>query len=293
MVDDTPREAWTIRRLLSWTTTYLRENAADSPRLDAEILLAHALKCERIELYTTFDAVPTENERAVFRELVKRRAQHEPVAYLVGRKEFFSLSFQVTKDVLIPRPETELVISCLLDHVEESSRRECSIVDVGTGSGILAICGAKFLPQARIHAIDTSEAALNVARRNATAHGVEEHITFHQGDLLAPLEKELRFDFIISNPPYISADEMENLAPEVRDHEPAAALLAGPRGTEFIERLLCESNHRLKDGGYLIFEISPMIADAVEKLMASTEELAPSPLVKDLSGHPRVAVLRR
>ncbi|HOM16552.1 MAG TPA: HemK/PrmC family methyltransferase, partial [Thermoguttaceae bacterium] len=156
-------ETWTVGRLLQWTTEYLRRHGSGSPRLDAELLLADAIGCARIELYTSFDRVASDEVRAKFRELVRRRAAGEPVAYLLGRKEFYSLSFRVTPDVLIPRPETELLVVALLDLVKDGAfDGPLEICDVGTGSGILAVCAAKYLPTARIWAVDRSPKALQV-----------------------------------------------------------------------------------------------------------------------------------
>ncbi len=182
-----PTDAWTVGRLLQWTTDYLKGHGSDSPRLDAEVLLAEALGCQRIELYTTFDDVPGEEARTAFRELVRRRAEGTPVAYLVGRREFYSLSFRVTPDVLIPRPETELLVIRLFDLLDArpDPAARCTIADVGTGSGIIAVCAAKHRGNIRVTAIDRSAAALAVARANAVEHGVEKRIELVESDLFA------------------------------------------------------------------------------------------------------------
>jgi release factor glutamine methyltransferase len=286
-------EPWTVGRLLQWTTDYLNRHGADSPRLDAEVLLAEALRCPRIALYTSFDEVPAEPARTAFRDLVKRRAEGTPVAYLVGHREFFSLDFRVTQDVLIPRPETELLVMALIERARQSPREPVTICDVGTGSGIIAVAAAKHLPNSRITAIDVSPAALAVARANAQTHGVLDRVEFLQSDLLAGVAPERRFDFVVSNPPYVAEAELDRLAPEVRRFEPRVALVAGSRGTEVIERLLGQAAERLHPGGYLLLEISPMIAEAVEALLAADERLQPGPTIKDLSRLPRVAQARR
>ena len=253
-------QPWTIGQLLSWTTEYLERHGSDSPRLDAELLLAEVLDRPRIQLYATFEQEPDEAARGRFRELVKRRAAGEPVAYLLGRREFYSLDFRVTPDVLIPRPETEHLVVTLLDLARAEPRPSPVIADIGTGSGILAITLAKHLPDARITATDISTAALAVARENAAAHGVEDRIEFVEGDLFGGVPEGQTFDFVVSNPPYVSTTEMEQLPGEVHDHEPHGALLAGERGTEVIERLVPQAVERLRDGGHLLIEISPMIA---------------------------------
>ncbi|MBX7072069.1 MAG: peptide chain release factor N(5)-glutamine methyltransferase [Pirellulales bacterium] len=287
-------EEWTIGRLLAWTTKYLKERGADSPRLDAELLLAEACGRKRIELYTSFEETPPDAVRTAFRELVRRRAEGAPVAYLLGRREFYSLSFRVTGDVLIPRPETEFLLIRLLDLARKREvEAPVEIVDVGAGSGILAICAAKELPRARVTAVDISPAALAVARANATDHGMTERIAFIEGDLLGGLPDEQRFDFVVSNPPYITTAEMATLAVDVAKHEPRLALEAGPRGTEIMERLIPEAAARLRPGGWLLMEISPQLATTVTDLIASDGRFEPATISKDLAGLARVAQARR
>ncbi len=286
-------ESWTVGRLLEWTADYLKQRGADSPRLDAEVLLAEALGCERIELYTTFADVVDDGPRGAFRELVKRRAEGTPVAYLVGRREFYSLSFGVTPDVLIPRPETEFLVVTLLDLAAErkNAAKETGpirICDIGTGSGIIAIAAAVHLPSAEFMAIDICPKALHVAGANARQHGVHDRIEFMHSDLFEAVPADRRFDFVLSNPPYISHSEMAELAADVREHEPRGALLAGERGTEVIERLLPQAVERLLPGGHLLVEISPTIHDAVLQLIAAAEGLEAEETIKDLARLPRV-----
>ena len=291
-------ESWTVGRLLEWTTDYLKQRGADSPRLDTEVLLAEALQCKRIELYTAFADDVDEGPRGAFRELVRRRAEGTPVAHLVGRREFYSLSFRVTPDVLIPRPETEFLVVTLLDLAAErknaqhkNAAKETGLIricDVGTGSGIIAIAAAVHLPRAEFVAVDICPKALDVARANAHQHGVDDRIEFIQSDLFDAVPAERRFDFVVSNPPYVSRSEMAELAVDVREHEPQGALLAGERGTEVIERLLLQAVERLLPGGHLLVEVSPMIHDATLELIAATEGLQAEETVKDLARLPRV-----
>jgi release factor glutamine methyltransferase len=282
-------EAWTVGRLLLWTTDYLKGSGSATPRLDAEVLLAEALGCRRIELYTRFDEVPEQTPRAAFRELVRRRAAGAPVAYLVGRREFYSLSFRVTPDVLIPRPETELLVVTLLDLAKSRSPAEpVAVADVGTGSGIIAVCAAKHLPGSRVTAIDISPAALRLARANAADHGVQGQIEFVESDLFTAVAPGRRFDFVVSNPPYVATAELAGLALEVRQFEPHQALVAGPQGTEVIEALIPQAAERLNPGGHLLMEVSPMIHDAVRSLLAADNRFQPGPTVKDLARLPRV-----
>ncbi|HEY1784411.1 MAG TPA: peptide chain release factor N(5)-glutamine methyltransferase [Pirellulales bacterium] len=282
-------ETWTIGRLLTWTADYLKQHGAASPRLDAEVLLAMAAGCQRIDLYTRFDEPAPETLRTSFRELVRRRAEGMPVAYLVGRREFYSLSFRVTPDVLIPRPETELLVVALLDRARRRAGA-VSVADVGTGSGIIAICAAKYLPEARVTAIDISPQALAVARANAEDLKVADRIELVEGDLLAGMPADQRFDFIVSNPPYVSQQESEALERDVKQFEPRGALVAGPRGTEVIERLIPQAHERLNAGGMLLIEISPMLEQSVRALFAAGGCWQLEPTIKDLAGHARVIV---
>jgi release factor glutamine methyltransferase len=288
------QDAWTIGRLLQWTADYLKRHDADSPRLDAEVLLAEVLHCQRIELYTRYDELPDEPTRTSFRQLVRRRAEGTPVAYLVGRREFYSLSFRVTPDVLIPRPETEFLVIGLLDLARKlPAEGELAICDVGTGSGIVAVCAAKQLPRSRVTAIDISPQAIAVARSNAEAHGVAERIEFVQSDLFAAVDAGRRFDFVASNPPYVTEAELAGLMPEVRNHEPRTALAAGPQGTAVIEPLIAQAAARLKPGGHLLIEISPTIHAAVCRLIEAHACYELGPTIKDLARLPRVVQAKR
>lgn len=287
-------ETWTVGRLLQWTADYLSRHGSESPRLDTEVLLAESLGCQRIQLYTSYDTVPSEEARTRFRDLVRRRAEGMPVAYLVGRREFYSLTFRVTPDVLIPRPETEFLVIGLLDLAKQRAADEpVTICDVGTGSGIIAVSVAKYLPTARVTAVDLSPAALEVARENAAAHGVAERIVFLQSDLLAALPAEPQFDFIASNPPYVRTSEYESLAPDVKKYEPQGALVAGPKGTEVIEQLIPQAAERLHPGGHLLVEISPMIHDDVQALLMADDRFEPLPTIKDLARLPRIVQAKR
>jgi release factor glutamine methyltransferase len=290
-------EPWTIGRLLTWTTGFLKDRGSDSPRLDAEVLLAHALATQRILLYTRFDEEPGEAVRAAYRGLVKQRAEGTPVAYLVGRREFYSLPFSVTPDVLIPRPETELLVVGLLDAAKATKPAVRSdgleIADVGTGSGIIAVCASLKLPTAHVTAIDRSVAALTVAKQNATAHGVAERINFVESDLFDKLPSDRKFDFIASNPPYVTTAEMAALDRDVRDYEPHSALEAGPKGTEVIERLVPQAADRLVPGGMLLIEISPQLHDAVRRIIESDGRFELQATIDDHARKPRVVVAKR
>jgi len=285
-------ETWTIGKLLTWTTDYLKKGGSTSPRLDAEVLLAHACGRQRIELYTTFDQEPAEEAKVAFRELVRRRNEGTPVAYLVGYKEFYSMQFEVNPDVLIPRPETEHLVVAALDRAKEFGSQSLKIVDVGTGSGAIAVTVAKHLKSCHMTAIDKSPAALAVARRNAEKHQLgEDRIAFLESDLLSALPADAKFDLILSNPPYVSQSEFEQLPATVRKFEPRMALIAGPDGSEVIARLLVEAQSRLNPGGYCIFEFSPMLNPRLASFVGTGWD---SPQVtRDLAGLARIVTLRK
>ncbi len=289
-------DTWTILRLLHWTTEHLKKHGSSTPRLDAEVLLAHARSCERIQLYTSFAEEPEEPVKATFRELIRRRAAGEPVAYLVGKKEFYSLSFQVSKDCLIPRPETEhLVIECL-DRAKkmraDESARPLTIVDACTGSGCVAITIAKHLDHSNVIAIDISTGALAIAQSNVEQHRLGARVSVIHGDLLHSIPNDSA-DFVVSNPPYVSESEYLVMDTGVREHEPKIALVSGPTGTELIERLVIESETRLKPGGWFLCELSPMIADPVQAWVQARPNWNDIAIVKDLAGQKRLMVARR
>lgn len=291
-------EAWTVGKLLTWTTDYLKKNGSQSPRLDAEVLLAHARDCQRIELYTAFAEEPSDETKAAFREMVRRRSEGTPVAYLVGYKEFYSATFEVNPDVLIPRPETEHLIVEALDRAKQlrESRGDASaelrIADVGTGSGIIAISMGKHLKHCHVTAIDISPAALEIARRNAAKHELDEtRITLVEGNLLDACPQGEPFDLILSNPPYVSQTEFEQLDKTVREYEPLTALVAGPLGSETIVQLMKQASAHLADDGWLIIEFSPMLAQQLGTWVPAGWQ---TPLVtKDYAGHARILSLQK
>jgi len=226
--DTSPAVHWTVARLLEWTENYFRSLGLPTPRLDAEILLASALECTRLDLYTGYQRLVEPRERARFRALVERRARREPVAYLMGRREFYSLSFEVSPSVLIPRPETEHLVELALDALKGRSPADGAprVLDLGTGSGNLAVAIAVNAPQVLVDAVDSSAPALEVAGRNAQAHGVADRVSFFLGDLFEPLRvRGGSYAAIVSNPPYVARAEIEGLMPDVRDHEPREAYL--------------------------------------------------------------------
>lgn len=289
------QESWTVGRLLTWTAEYLKKSGSESARLDAEILLAEARGCERISLYTAFNDEVDEDTRRRFREYVKRRAAGEPVAYLIGRREFYSLSLNVSRDVLIPRPETEHLVVEALDCIERLGPRNrlIQVADVGTGSGAIALAVAKHSLQCHVTALDISDAALMIARANIEQLELAERVSVQKSDLLDDVPADTRFDLILSNPPYVSQSEWMTLRPDVKDHEPHLALVGGPSGTEIIERLVPQAADRLQPEGWLIMEISPMIESRVQDIIRDNGFFHPPTVQKDLSGLVRIVKSQR
>lgn len=288
----TEQKTWTVGELLNWTAGYLAQKGTEFPRLDAEVLLAHALGCKRIDLYgMRFSDIAADDVRKHYKDLIRRRMEGCPVAYLVGRKEFFGLEFEVTLAVLIPRPDSELVVTECLTPAKKLPQPR--ILDIGTGSGNLAIAVAKQLPAAKVTAIDKSAGALAVAQRNAVKHEVSDRVRFLEGDLFAPLGKEERFEFILSNPPYIAREELERLPPGVRDYEPKMALDGGPGGFTVLEYLLAQAREFLEPGGHLIVEIGAPQEKPVRERFDNYPEYELAATIHDYSGHPRVLRARK
>lgn len=282
----TTDDTWTVLRLLNWTADFLKRKGSESPRLDAEVLLAHVLKWERVQLYTRHADEVSETDRTAYRALIKRRAEGSPVAYLVGKKEFFSLSLSVSPDVLIPRPDTETVVVTFLELFK--GRESPVAVDVGTGSGCIPLACVSRHPSVRFHAIDLSEAALAVARRNADALKLSERVTFHQGDLLEPAASLGPFDAIVSNPPYIATATIPTLDVGVRQYEPHLALDGGEDGLRVVSRLIEQAAPLLKAGGHLILEIGSDQERSVRDLISAQASLELHPTIRDAANHPRV-----
>ncbi len=276
---------WNIKGLLEWTTRYFLDKGVDSARLEAEVLLAHVLKQERVYLYANFDSPVNNLERKHFRDLIKRRVQGEPSAYITGCKEFMSLKFHVNPTVLIPRPDTEMMIERIL---ELYTGQAIDLCDVGTGSGAIAISLAHYLPSARVAATDISEQALATARINAAEMGVA--IDFRQGDLLAPLAIHPPFDLITANLPYIPQDEYITLDQEVKEFEPVDALMAPGDGLDIYRRFLPQALEKMKQGGYLFIEIA---YNQGKKALEMAHSFVDVEIIKDMAGRDRILKARK
>jgi len=265
--------SWTVLELLRWTTDYFKRHGIESARLDAELLLAHALATERLRLYVDFEKPVLPGERERYRELVRRRAQERvPVSILLGEREFWSLAFKVTPDVLTPRPDTETLVEAALSKCKgpapaaSAAEWKGRILDLGTGSGAIALSLASELPGAELVATDLSEAALQIAAENADRLRHGERIRFLHGDLFGPVVGE-RFELVVSNPPYVARRDAKSLPPELA-HEPEMALFAGEDGLDVIRRLVAEAGAHLSPGGWLLIELSPEQAGTVERMLA-------------------------
>ena len=276
-------EAWTPLKLLGWTQGWFAQKGIDSPRLTAELLLAHALGCDRVRLYLDFDKPLGDPELAAFRELVRRRAEREPTAYLVGRKEFYGRSFQVDARALVPRPETELVLEAALAALPAGG----AALDLCTGSGVLGLSLALERPGVRVTATDLSAGALALARENGARLGAA-GVDFLEGDLYGPVAPGERFHVIVSNPPYVPRGELDTLPPEVR-REPRLALDGGPDGLELSRRIAAGAPARLRPGGALVLEMHESHLDALPKLCLECG-FARAEARRDLAGLPRFTV---
>ena len=303
---DVSSDDWTIGRLVEWTRGFFDKKDIDQPRLEAEILLAHVLGAERIDLYLRYEDAVSEDERTAFRDLVRRRAGGEPTRYLVGTCEFLSLAFKVTADCLIPRPETEMLVeevlsrrgpapAPLLDGGETGPPGPVTAIDLCTGCGCVAVGLAVRLPDCRVTATDISPAALAVAGTNAEAHGVATRVTFLEGDLYDALDAADAepADFLLANPPYVAQGEWDGLPREIREHEPRDALVAGPDGTECVERILKGARAYLKPGATLLVEIGAGQGAKVTDMATAVRGLSGVGVLKDYAGLDRILVAGR
>jgi len=278
---------WTIREVLNWTRGYFEKAGIVQPRLEAEILLAHALQVDRLHLYLAPDKPLTPDERTRYRAIIQERRSGTPLQHVIGEVTFFGLRFRVRRDALIPRFETEELLDRALRRLPRDRPVDC--LDLGTGSGVIAICLARYVPQARVTAVDISPQALELARENAQLNDVDERVEFIESDWFARVEGE--FDLIASNPPYIDERELDALSPTVRDYEPRVALNGGADGVERIATISGGARAHLRPGGYLVLEIGHGQADRVRGALAEAG-LVDIEIGADLSGRERFAVAR-
>lgn len=314
---------WTIGRILKWTEQYFKDKGIESPRLDAEVLLAHVLEKQRIYLYVHFDEPLQPGELAAYREMIKQRVLRVPVAQILGEKEFMGLTFKVTADTLVPRPDTEILVQAAVERLKamkgeakapededladgeeassaanrdeaavDVSQEPLRIADIGTGSGAICLSVLRYLAGTVADTVDISPAARAVAEENAASLGLADRVTFHTGDLLQPLVG-MTFAAILSNPPYIPEADIAGLAPEVRLKEPHTALSGGRDGLDFYRRLAKEAPAMLVPGGFMAFEVGIHQAEPVAALAKANPLIARTEILPDYAGIDRVVVAWR
>jgi release factor glutamine methyltransferase len=297
---------WTIIKILSWTESYFKDHSIDSPRLTAEILLGFSLGVRRLDLYLQHDRPLEKNELSQFKSLIKRRIQHEPVAYITGEKGFFDSSFQVREGVLIPRPDTETLVETAIDllgPIFDSSTDSCTdscsgsrgcknVLELGVGSGAIVVSLAKACPNHIYFACDLSRTALDQAIANAEKIS-KTPIRFFQGSWFDPLKKQEHFDLIVSNPPYIPAKDLEGLALEIKLHEPMLALDGGVDGLDSIREILAKAGNYLLPGGRVLLEMGFDHKDGLVSIVKAYPEYESIEFVRDLAGHNRLASVQK
>jgi release factor glutamine methyltransferase len=288
------QKQWKLIDLLNWTADYLTQKGFENGRLETERLLAHSLDLDRIDLYVNFDRPLVPEELSHFKSLLKRRLEHEPLQYILGETEFYSLPFNVASGVLIPRPETEILVD-QVRSVCSNEFQECetvNLLDVGTGSGNIAIACARHIPNAKTTAVDVSEQALEIAQQNAELNEVAEKVAFFQQDALGDWKTEYhqKFDVIVSNPPYISTAEYEKLDDEIKNFEPQKALLAGEKGLCFYHKFLPQLHNLLKPGGFVFFEIGETQAQQLSEFYSNNGFSAE--IIKDLAEKDRILKIK-
>lgn len=257
---------WTIIKILDWTKQYFADKGLENPRLDAEVLLCAVLQCQRIKLYVDFERPLTAEELATYKAYVQRRAQHEPLAYILGHREFMRNDFKVTEATLVPRPETELLVESLTKAAPFlKPEGEVKILDIGTGSGAIIVSLLDYLPKAKGVGVDISVEALIVAKENAETIGVKERCGFVRSDVFSRVPIEKKFDIIVSNPPYIPAADLATLAKDVQ-REPRSALDGGADGLDFYRRIIAEASEHMEEEALLAFEVGIHQSEAVAQL---------------------------
>jgi release factor glutamine methyltransferase len=309
-------QTWTIQKLLNWVTEHLTGKGIDSPRLSAELLLCHVVELKRIELYTQFDKPVAKQQLDRLHDLVKRAGQNEPIAYLVGKTEFYSLEINITPDCMIPRPETELLVERAIEFLRTRTVRNSAmgntlqkgrisngartgtqfVCDLCTGSGCIAVAIAKNYPDARIIATDICDAALAVAAGNVEKHQLGDQITLLCGDLFDPIMPQLdvnEFDLIVCNPPYVSTAEYEKLDKNVKDYEPKKALFAGVDGLDIYHRVIEKAEEFLKPDAALMLEIGYAQGPAVRQLLEQTGAFVNIKIEKDPHNNDRIAIAKK
>ncbi len=289
---------WTVERVLNWTRGFFERKQLDSPRLCAELIIAHVLDLSRIKLYTNYSQPLTDEQLKTLRDLVKRAGDEEPIGYLTGKAHFFSLEFDIAPGVLIPRPDTETLVEQVMGLIQHTPGFEAPrILDLCTGSGAIAIAIAKHVAATQVVATDISEKAIAIAKHNIDKHQLADRVTLLQGDLYEALSQHVdktAFDIITANPPYIATVQMSQLPKNVRDYEPHSALDGGPDGLDPHRRILASASNYLRTGGRILLEIAYDQHDPAMEMVAAFDDFTDAKILRDHAGHPRVlAVTRR
>ena len=288
----------TIRNIRKWAITTLKESGIEFPEINADTLLAYVLSCDRTRIYTNPDDVIDNADIRKYKEFVYKRTSHVPLQYITRRVEFMSLEFVVDERVLIPRPETEILVETVLKKAQgnEFSDKSIIIMEIGTGSGNIAVSLAKNLNKAEIYTNDISLDALTLAKTNVQRHDVVDKVHLLHGDffvIFCNYVKKKHVDFIVSNPPYVSEYEWNNLEPEVKEHEPWQALVGGKDGLHYYRQIIKDAGDWLRPGGYLVIEIGEEQANAIIKLMRNEEHYGEIEIIKDLQGKERIISAKR
>lgn len=288
-------EIWTLKRILDWSSDYLSQKGMEHARLESEILLCHVLKLRRLDLYLQFERPLSRDELADYKAVIKRRVNFEPSAYIVGQREFWSRQFFVSPDVLIPRPDTEVLIELILQKFKKHPITQKSIkgFELGIGSGAISVTLLSEFPEVKMAALEISSAAIQIAERNAKYHGVDTRLSIQSGDffsddMLSQIP-DASLDFVVSNPPYISEDEYQQLSPTVKDFEPKLALVSGSTGLEFYLRLAQFSKRTLVPSGFLAVEIGENLGQSVKSIFEDAG-LQNVTLHRDYAHHDRVVM---
>ena len=290
---------WTVLKLLRWTTSYFESRDIDGSRIDAEILLAHALQLQRIDLYLQHDRPLSSDELSRFKDLIKRRINREPVAYILGSKEFWSMDFMVSKDVLVPRPETEFLVEAAINLLPQDSAANPilipkRILELGTGSGAVVLAMASMRPCHFFVASDRMTAAIKLARQNAKHHGFENRVSFICADWFGPFkDKRPVFDMIVSNPPYIPSRVIGKLQPEIVRYEPISAIDGNEDGLSCLRHIINNAHFYLQSEGYLLLEIGHDQRNDVQKIVDQCAKYENVVYTKDYNGYDRVIQMRK
>ncbi len=285
---------WTIKKLLGWTDGYFKDHGIDSPRLTAEILLSKTLNMRRLDLYLQHDRPLEKQELAAFKALIKRRVAREPVAYITGEKGFYNDRFAVAKGVLIPRPDTEVLVETAAAFLKgpDWAEKQARVIELGVGSGAIVVSLASECPGHKYWGMDLSATAIDTAASNANSH-CETPICFFRGNWMDAVCNDAGFDLILSNPPYIPTADIQTLAPEIKDHEPWLALDGGPDGLNAIRKILAQAGGRLNPGGMVILEMGYDQKQGLEKISQGLSWVTHLEFVKDLADHHRLAVFKK